>query len=334
MQDRKKSERRRDIGVLLFPHFSNLCLANAVEPFRAVNNLSGTERYRWHFLSLDGGPVTSSSGLRVQADAALSRHEGGAYLFVMPSYHFRAADTPACARALRAARGRFDRIAGMDTGSWLLAAAGLLSGRRATIHWDEQVALAERFPDVEVSGDRVVHDGDILSCGGASTTFELVLDLIEAEHGAMMRLEVAALFLHGDLAGHGDRPPAALRPGQVPDAAMALMRARIEDPLSIGEIARQLGLSRRMLEQRCMDRYGIGPQQLYLATRLREARRLAEQTGLSVAEIAARCGYADASAMSRAFRREFGVSPRQLRQRRDARDQGRATAADARTETR
>lgn len=319
MPERKKFQTCLDIGILLFPEFSNLCLANAIEPLRAVNTLGGARRYRWHFLSLEGGPVASSSGMTIQVDGALSRHGSGDYLFVMPSYGFRDFDTPACHRVLRAARGRFGRIVGMDTGSWLLAGAGLLSGRRATIHWDEQIAMAERFPDVEVRGDRVVDDGDILSCGGALTTFELILDLIERHDGALMRLEVAALFLDGD-ATRGDRPAEPLRPGQTPEAAMALMRRRIEEPMKIGEIAAALGLSRKLLERRCMERYGIGPRRLYLALRLREAQRLVGMTGMSVAEVAARCGYADAGAMTRAFRREFGITPRELRLRRDSRD--------------
>lgn len=310
VQNRKISDRPRQVGVLLFRAFSNHCLANAVEPLRAANMLSGRSLYEWHYMSLDGGPVTSSSGLTVQAEAALSDHSGADYLFVMPSYDFLSHATVDCARALRAARKRFGTLVGLDTGAWLLAAAGLLAGRRATIHWDEITHLAERFPEVTVVEDRVVHDGDILSCGGTTTTFELILDLIEAHHGAMLRLEVAALFMHGE-APMGE----VRRPGQVPEAAVSLMRRTIETPLSIEEIAARLGLSRKTFEQRCRDRFGFGPRQLYLATRLREAKRLVEQTTISVAEIATRCGYRDASAMTRAFRREFGLPPRALRVR-------------------
>ncbi|MFT3688454.1 GlxA family transcriptional regulator [Paenirhodobacter sp.] len=307
MQNRKISDRPRQVGVLLFRAFSNHCLANAVEPLRAANMLSGRALYEWQYLSLDGGPVTSSSGLTVQT-AAMAAQAGADYLFVMPSYDFLSHATVDCARALRAARRRFGTLVGLDTGAWLLAAAGLLSGRRVTIHWDEITHLAERFPDVTVVEDRVVHDGDILSCGGTTTAFELILDLIEAHHGAMLRLEVAALFMHGEA------PPGAFRrPGQVPEAAVSLMRRTIETPLPIGEIAARLGLSRKAFEQRCRDRFGFGPRQLYLATRLREAKRLVEQSTMSVAEIATRCGYRDASAMTRAFRREFGLSPRARR---------------------
>ncbi|MDS9469315.1 helix-turn-helix domain-containing protein [Paracoccus sp. MBLB3053] len=314
MQNEKYSRGPRKVAVLLFKSFSNHCLANAIEPLRAANNLSGRNLYAWQYISLDGRPVASSSGLTVQSEGALSDHAGADYLFVMPSYDFHSHATVQCARALRAARSRFGTLVGMDTGSWLLASAGLLSGRKATIHWDELTNLSEKFPDVNVSDDRVVHDGNILSCGGTTTTFELILDLIERHHGAMLRLEVAALFMYGE-----SRPLPALRSGSVAEAGMSLMRRSIETPLPVAELAAKLGLNRRSFGQRCMDRFGVGPRRLYLATRLREAKRLVEGTTMSVAEIATRCGYRDASAMTRAFRKEFDATPRDLRKRRTER---------------
>ncbi|TDE36594.1 GlxA family transcriptional regulator [Antarcticimicrobium sediminis] len=320
MQKRTKSSTPFEIGVLLLPAFSNHCLANVIEPLRAVNFLSGEIRYRWRYFGLQDGEVRSSSGLTVRVDSALDRAEGGDYLFVMPSYDVRTHDTSVCHRALRSARKRFVHLVGLDTGSWLLAGAGLLDGRRATIHREEQIALAERFPEVSVLPDRVVEDGDILSCGGALTSFELVLRLIEQHFGALMRLEVGALFLDGstEVPGTGPTPtgPTPL-PGRTAEAAMALMLRRIEAPVRIEEIAAELGISRKALEQRCRARYGISPRALYRAVRLREVRRLVETTVLSVAEIAVRCGYGDPSAMTRAFRMEFGLPPRALRAQRD-----------------
>jgi AraC family transcriptional regulator, carnitine catabolism transcriptional activator len=112
----------------LFDRFSNHCLANAIEPLRAANTFAGRTLYRWSFLSLDGAQVTSSSGLPVQPDTTLARHPGGDYLFLMPSYGFRDQAGPATARALRSAARRFGALVGMDTGAWLLAAAGFSRG--------------------------------------------------------------------------------------------------------------------------------------------------------------------------------------------------------------
>lgn len=310
----QKSYRSRTASVVLFEDFSNLCLANAVEPMRAANRLSGRDLYRWRFAAFAPGLITSSSGLSVQVVHALGDGAAGDRLFVMPSYGHQSHAGPSAKRGLRAARRRYDLIVGLDTGSWLLAAAGLLEGRRATIHWDELSAFAEAFPDIDVVEDRFVFDGDVATCGGATTTLELQFDLIERDHGATLALEVAALFMHGERAPRLD-PAERHSDDRVVRAAAALMRRRIEAPLSIQKIADQLGVSRRGLEVRFRSAARRSPAALYQSIRLTEARRLVERTTLSVAEIAARCGYQDASAMTRAFRAAHGTTPSALRGR-------------------
>ena len=303
------------IGVLLFARFSNHCLANAIEPLRAVNTLLGHTAYDWTFLSMDGAAVTSSSGLPVAVASALSHSKRGDVLFVIPSYDYRALCTPASLRGLRAASQRYGVLVGMDTGSWLLAAAGMLHGRRATIHWDEIDAFRETFAEVQVSRARTVFDGDIWSCGGAMTAFELVLRMIGDTHGEALRLEVASLFMHAQSdIGSAPPPQPALRPRtRLVSGALAIMRDNLEEPLTIPALARALDVNARKLETLFRAELGATPQTVYRRIRLLSARRFVEQTGISVAEIALRCGYADPSAMTRAFRAEFGAAPRNMR---------------------
>lgn len=314
----KSSDGCRTIGVLLFERFSNHCLANAIEPFRAANTLSGRRLYRWQHLSVDGAPVTSSSGLAVRPEMPLDRHDGGAMLFLLPSYGVDRLGTPRTLRALRAASRRFGLVAGMDTGAWLMAEAGLLDGRRATVHWDDLAAFGERFPEVEAVTDSFVAEGDRMTCGGVTTTFDLALHLIGAQHGPMLRLEVAAFFVHAAR----DRG-AFVTLGEADDdrilAALALMRRRMEEAPPLAAIAAELGLSLRGLEDLFRTRLGLTPRAVMKASRLREARRLAEQTRISVAEIAARTGYADATALARACTAAFGAPPSRLRARAAAR---------------
>lgn len=306
-----KSFRARSVALLLFEGFSNLCLANAVEPLRAANTLSRRRLYSWRHLALAADPVRSSSGLPVQPER-LAGQPGGDYLFVMPSYGYEHLDTGELRRTLRAAATSYGTLVGLDTGSWLLASAGLLNGRRATSHWDILAQLGEAFPEVEVVDDRFVIDGDRISCGGATTTLELMLALIEAHHGAALALEVAALFMYGERDPRVD-PLFHMPPHRTVQAAAALMRRNVERPLTIGEIAKGLGLGQRALETAFRSSSGTTPAGAYRRIRLNEARRLLEQTRQGVAEIAERCGYADATAMTRAFRREFGLAPRDLR---------------------
>jgi len=303
-------------SMLLFDGFSNLCLANAVEPLRAANSLSRRTLYRWNFLSLGDAPVQSSSGLPVHAEP-LSAQSRGAYLFVMPSYGHTALATPAAMRRLRSAANRFSTLAGLDTGAWLLAHAGLLDGYRATCHWYLLDALAEAYPDVAVTEDRFVIDRNRASCGGATTTLDLMLELIERRHGAALGLEVAALFMYGERDPRVD--PMQLIPAQRSvRAAAALMRRHVEDPWSIDDIADGVGLGRRTLELACRTHAGLSPAQIYRAIRLADARRRLEQTRESVAEISLRAGYHDATAMTRAFKAHYGITPSAVRAQRMA----------------
>ncbi|WP_306150413.1 MULTISPECIES: GlxA family transcriptional regulator [unclassified Roseibium] len=302
----------RSICVLLFDNFSNHCLANAVEPFRAANTIARKQLYSWQHASVEGGTVTSSSGLPVETLKWQHAPPGGDYLFVMPSYGFKAFSTPKLHQILRAARARFKLLGGLDTGAWMLAAAGVLENARVTIHWDEFAGFSETFPDVDVVEDRFVLEDRIASCGGASTTFELMLEIIKKDHSPLFALEVAALFMHGS---SGERPD--LLPVRSGDALMreatALMRRNIETPLAIPAVAGRLKVDQRLLETRFRSEFGMTPLAVYKSIRLREARRLVQSTDLTIAEIAVRCGYQNASAMTRAYRLEFGSPPRKER---------------------
>jgi transcriptional regulator GlxA family with amidase domain len=299
------------ITLCLYPRFSNFGLANALEPLRAANDLSGRALYRWRVVTPDGGAVASSSGLGLTPEGGLEAARGDA-LFLLPSYGAAAFDTARHRAALRRAATRHEIVAGLDMGAWLMAAAGLLEGRRATIHWDEFDAFGARFPEVTAAPERVVRDGARWSCGGATTAFDLVLGLIERQHGASLRLEVAGLFMHGEW--RGALPAPASGEARV-DAAVALMRRHLGAPMPLAEVARRCGLSIRRMEALFAAELGASPRAVYRRLRLTEARRLLEQTGLRVGEIAARCGYADPSALGRAFRAETGASPSAWRAR-------------------
>lgn len=300
------------VGVLLFDRFSNHCLANAIEPMRAANTFLGREVYQWQFLSMDGDAVMSSSHLPVAVEGKLSSAEGGDFLFVLPSYQYREFVTPSAHRALRVAARKYDVIVGLDAGAWLLASAGLLEGYRATIHWDETDGFQEAFPEVDVRRTRMEFDRDRWTCGGAMTAFDLALRMIADTHGEALRLEVAALFMSGETetgpGGHVPRPKSR----QV-SAALAIMRDNLEDTVTIPQVAGMLGVSARKLEALFLADLGAGPLKVYRRIRLLAARRFVEQTDMGISEISLRCGYANPSAMTRAFREEFGVSPRNLR---------------------
>ncbi|WP_353311220.1 GlxA family transcriptional regulator [Shimia sp. NS0008-38b] len=298
------------VGVLLFEGFSNHCLANTVEPMRAVNTLSGRDLYDWQFLSLDGAAVTSSSGLSVAPHGRVSEARGDT-LVVMPSYGFRDHGGWATQAALRASVRRFSQLMAMDTGSWLLAEAGLLNGYRATIHWEELTPFEERFPEVAVVRERFVVDRDRITCSGAMAAFDLVLHLIGRDHGQALAMEVAQLFMTRDSArSHsGGATPA----GRLVNRALAIMQENLEAPLSIVDVAAKAGATQKTLEHRMRAELGAVPATVYRRIRLNLARKLVSETDLSIAEITLRVGYSSPASMTRAFRETFGMAPRELR---------------------
>lgn len=313
MQNSQPTQKTRRVGVVLFDRFSNHCLANAVEPLRAANGLLGYRAYDWTFLTLDGHPVTSSSGLPVAASMSLGQSGNGDVLFVLPSYGFRELARPS-ARPLQAAAKRYQMLAGLDAGSWLLATAGLLKGKRATIHWEEIQDFSEAFPDVIVERSRLVKDGAIWTCAGAMTAFDLVLEMIRDDFGPLAALEVSAFLMHGTTGAEAaltEWPPSGS--SALVTAAVSVMRDNIEDPLPLIGVAGRLGVTLAKLKSDFAADLGQPPGAIYRRVRLAAARRYVQQTKLSVAEISVRCGYQDAAAMTRAFRNAFGHSPREMR---------------------
>ena len=145
------------ITICLYPQFSNHCLANALEPLRAANDLSGRGITAWQIVSPRGTPVRSSSGLRSRPRPAWIKRGG---CVVLDTVLCRArVHRGALRHHLQRAAMRHGLVVGMDMGGWLMAAAGLLEGRRATVHWDEYAAFAE-LSGGRAQPDRVVHDGD------------------------------------------------------------------------------------------------------------------------------------------------------------------------------
>ena len=301
----------QQIDLLLFDNFSNHCLANTVEPLRAANTVARRTLYSWRFLTLDGAPAVSSSGLSVTPHGALADGAGD-MLIVMPSYGFRDLDSRTTTRPLQQARSRYTRLAGFDTGSWLLARAGLLDGHQATIHWEELASFEETFPEIDALRERYVISGDRITCSGAMAAFDLTLVLIGETHGPLLTVEVAQIFMTEASARAFTLAPSP--GGRMVDRVLHLMQDNLEQPLPIATIARKMGCSQKLLEVRMQAELQDKPAAIYRRLRLNLARKLVTESDHSVAEIAGRCGYENASALTRAFKAQFNCTPREIRQ--------------------
>lgn len=303
-------------GFLLFDGFSNMVLASAVEPLRAANDLSGRRLFEHVLLTVDGRPALSSSRIAIAPDAAALAAPPLDALFVVAGYDARAFAVAPVLSALRRLARRTPVLAGLDVGAWLLAAAGLLAGRRATVHWQELENFAEAFPAVGVSSDRTIVDGDRMTAGGATTVMELMLRLVRERGGAALAFDVTNMFVY-DVAPASRESrrgalPFARRAPQL-ERAIAEMRRTAAAPLPLARIADAAATSLRTLERLFPRELGVSPAKYYQMVRLGVARSLVEETALSAAEIAARTGFASTATLSRAFSAHFGTSIRTVR---------------------
>ena len=225
---------------LLFEGFSNMVLASALEPLRDVSLRGVKARLSWRISTLDGGAVRSSSGLTVTPDGAFDP-AAGATLVLVAGYRTRDQLAPGALNRIRQAARAAPLVVATDTSPWILAATGLLDNHEATIHWHVFDAFQETFPRVEVSSAGFVRSGKFLTCGGASTTLDMMLDLIQNQFGAAAAFEASNMFLYDP--NRQARGPQRLRDRGSPKllAALDTMANHIETPLTTFELADQVG---------------------------------------------------------------------------------------------
>ena len=301
---------------LLFDGFSNMVLASAMEPLRDVRMNAGQETAAWRVSTLDGAPVTSSSGLQITPDRVFDEHTGNRNLVLVAGYHVREQVTPALLTRLRAATRQARLVIGLDTSAWLLAAAGVLDGHTATIHWQELEAFSETFPKVDVSTARYVRSGPFVTCGGASTALDLMLSLIQDFYGSAAAFGASTMFVYDpSRQSELNRGAARLEQKGSPKILMAanLMAENIETPITTAELADRVSLSERTLTRAFQRELGMTPGRYYKMLRLQHARYLSEETHLSLEQIALRCGFSSASSLGRSFSGLYGRTLREAR---------------------
>jgi len=300
------------IAFVLFDQFSNLCLANCLEPLRAANGFAKQTVFEWSFHTADGHPVKSSSGLPILPNGPALDCPPCDYVFILASYGYLALDTPTNRRVLRKLAQRSTVLVGLDTAPWLMAAAGLLEGRRATLHWDVLNDFSEKFLGIDALRRRVVSDGPRITCAGAMSAFDMTRDLIRHHLGNAMALDVDALFLRDDPTAPTPRRYDQARPTSV-QRAIALMHENIDNPLSLAHISQHIACPPKTLARRFRDTMGTTPGSVYRHIRLTHARHLVDTTALNIYEIALRCGYDSPAALTRAYKARFGQPPRAAR---------------------
>ena len=290
---------------------------SAVEPLRVANRFH-PGAYRWTILSLDGGAVTGSNGMSLNADDAYARVSEAQTVFVVaaadPLHQYQVA----LARWLRTLYSRGTTLGAIDTGVFVLAEAGLLGADPVTLHWEAQSAFAERYPQVPVTQELFHIGARCLSGAGGTSGIDMMLALIAAKHGRELATRVSEQFVLGRIRSQSDhqRMEISTRYGlhnRKTIQVVRLMQQHIEDPLPVDDLARLISVTRRQLERLFSAHLRDTPSRFYAQVRLERARELLRETDMGILAVGVACGFASASHFSRAYRLQFGVSPKEDR---------------------
>lgn len=306
------------IALLLIDGFALMSYAALVEPFRAANVLAGRTLYAWSHTALSGDHVIASNGARLIAERRIGEAADHDILFVFAAGDPARFDDEVCFGWLRGQARRGIAIGGVSGGPYLLARAGLLAGRRATIHWEHAAALQAEFPDLRLEPGLYVIDGDRMTCAGGTAGLDLALALIERDHGAVLARRVGEWFIRAEPRKAEDlqRTGLATRHGTANRRLLpmlAAMEAALEDPVSQETLAARAGVSVRQLERLSRAELGASVGEVYLALRMDRAMELLRSTGLSVTEVAMACGFRSPAHFSRRFKQRHGRTPVSLR---------------------
>ena len=311
------SDKPRQFIFLLLERFTMLPFTAAIEPLRLANRASGEQLYSWRLVGTAGEAATCSNGSRILVDHGLEADfqagRDDVIIICGGTDVAREARRPVLNWLRRQARSGA-AMGAVCTGAWVLAEAGLLDNRKATIHWENHDGFAEAFPDIDLFRTVFVQDGNRLTAAGGTSSIDLVLHLVASAHGDALAAEVADQMLHTVIRTDQDRQRLSI-PTRIGvrhprlAAVITRMETNLEEPISPARLAADAGMSTRQLERLFRRYLNRSPKRYYMETRLARARNLLMQTELSIIEIALAAGFSSPSHFSKCYRAQYGSTP-------------------------
>lgn len=309
----KAAEPRRFIFLLL-DKFTMLAFASALEPLRIANRVVGHPVYSWLLAGEGGQSATCSNGVSFKLDIGLSEIEREDVLLVCGGIDVQKAATRSILNWLRREARRGATIGGLCTGSYALARAGLLDGKKATIHWENQDGFLEEFDEVKLTKSVFVMDGARWSTAGGTSSLDLMLKVIASDLGEEVANTVADQLIYNAIRTDQDTQRLSI-PTRIgvrhPKLAhvIQMMEGNIEDPMSPADLAEAVEMSTRQLERLFRRYLNRSPKRYYMELRLQKARNLLMQTDMSVINVALACGFASPSHFSKCYRAHYNTTP-------------------------
>lgn len=309
------SSQPKAYAFLLIPGFSPLGLSCALDCLSLANHHpSGKKFYEWRLISGDGAPVTSYNGVRMEVDTALPELGRLETLVVCAGERVGEGSTKKILNWLRRETRKGMDYGALSSGTYTLALAGLIGGKRVTTHWEYKTALGEMLPDVIMEDTLYTVDGRVFTSAGGAASMDLMLYRVREDYGLDIATWVADQMVYTVPRAHsqGQRMSLQSRP-EVRNPklllAMQIMENNLEDPLRPDEISSVVGLSTRQLERLFAKYLATSPKRYYLQLRLEKARNLLRQTDLSVTDVCVACGFQSLSHFSKSYRAAFGNPP-------------------------
>lgn len=304
---------RRFVFVLM-DEFTMLCFACAVECLRIANRTSGKTLYEWSVVGEGGDFKTCSNGTSFKLDSDLSELVRDDTIMLCGGVNIQQATTKRILNWIRREARRGVTMAGLCTSAHTLAKAGLLDGKKATIHWENQDSFTEEFEEVELTKSVFVVDGNRITTAGGTASIDLMLKIIADEHGEELANAVADTLIYSSIRTDQDTQRLSI-PTRIGvrhpklSRVIQMMETNIEEPISPSILARDAGMSTRQLERLFRRYLNRSPKRYYMQLRLSKARNLLMQTDMSVINVALACGFASPSHFSKCYRAHYETTP-------------------------
>ncbi|WP_425046444.1 GlxA family transcriptional regulator [Primorskyibacter sp. S87] len=308
------SDRPRRIVFALLENFTLLCFASAMESLRIANRMADKELYSWVLVGEGGDTISCSAGTRFQLDGDLGDLNRDDILLVCGGIEVHLATTKKMLSWLRREARRGMMLGGLCTAAYTLAKAGLLDGKKATIHWENSDSFTEEFEDVELTKSVFVMDGNRVTTAGGTSSIDLMLKLIATHHGETLANAVADQLIYSSIRTDQDSQRLSV-PTRIGvrhpklSQVIQMMENNIEEPISPSVLAKDVGMSTRQLERLFRRYLNRSPKRYYMELRLQKARNLLLQTDMSVINVALACGFASPSHFSKCYRAHYDTTP-------------------------
>ncbi|WP_439155880.1 GlxA family transcriptional regulator [Yoonia sp.] len=308
-----KGKPRRFVFVLM-RDFTMLCFASAIESLRIANRTAGKQLYSWKIVSENGEDAVCSNGCAFRVESDLTELERDDTIMMCGGIDVQAATTKRVLNWLRREARRGVTIGGLCTAGYTLAKAGLLDGKRATIHWENQDSFAEEFEDVHLTRSVFVVDGNRITTAGGTASIDLMLKIIADDHGEDLANAVADTLIYSSIRTDQDTQRLSI-PTRIGvrhpklSRVIQMMENNIEDPISPAILAKEVGMSTRQLERLFRRYLARSPKRYYMELRLQKARNLLMQTDMTVINVALACGFASPSHFSKCYRSHYDTTP-------------------------